>query len=71
MLGNMGPRKEWIWENIHSLYNKLNNVMQEKKLNNKMCVIFFPSPPGNVHLKKYFHLMSFGLKKNLAYGYIT
>jgi hypothetical protein len=32
MLGNMGPRKEWIWENIHSLCNKLNNEMQEKSL---------------------------------------
>ena len=42
MLGNMGPRKEWIWENIHSLCNKLNNEMQEKKLNNKICVFFSP-----------------------------
>ena len=43
MLGNMGPRKEWIWENIHSLCNKLNNEMQEKKLNNKICVFFSPT----------------------------
>lgn len=33
MLGNMGPRKEWIWENIHPLYSNLNNELQEKKFN--------------------------------------
>jgi len=71
MLGNMGPRKEWIWENIHSLCNKLNNEMQEKKLNNKNMRDFFRSAPEKVLLKYYFHLMSFGSKKILAYGYIT
>jgi len=52
MLGNMGPRKEWIWENIHSLCNKLNNEMQEKKFNKKMRVIF-SALSGNLFSKKF------------------
>lgn len=28
MLGNMGPRNGWIWENIHPLYIKLHNGVQ-------------------------------------------
>jgi hypothetical protein len=41
MLGNMGPRKEWIWENIHPLYSKINNALQEKKYNKKNAGDFF------------------------------
>jgi len=47
MLGNMGPRKEWIWENIHSLCNKLNNEMQEKSLLTHRVGSKKSSPVGN------------------------
>jgi hypothetical protein len=30
MLGNMGPKEKWIWENIHSLYTNINNALQQE-----------------------------------------
>jgi len=30
MLGNMGPKEKWIWENIHPLYININNEMQQE-----------------------------------------
>jgi len=30
MLGNMGPKENWIWENIQALYINLNNELQLK-----------------------------------------
>jgi len=42
MPGNMGPKENWIWENIHALYTNLNNVLQLKYSWN----YFFLMPPS-------------------------
>jgi hypothetical protein len=38
MLGNMGPKEKWIWENIYTLFTNIDNGMQQEKHH---IVVFF------------------------------